>query len=155
MKLSTRKGTEIPNSVTLDMEKSQKDLSNRYLAAQVPGAILRSSDATYNCLGLAFASRRTHIDTRHTRLILTEDGYAPIASEDDLRVGDLVVYKDEGGEIKHVGIVVGADDLFDASRSRNIRVMSKWGEGGEFIHALRAVTQMFGHILEFWTDRKR
>ena len=48
------------------------------------------------------------------------------------QAGDLVVYRDGGGQVSHTGIV------YSAVPGGLVLVESKWGKGGRFIHPVDA-----------------
>lgn len=116
----------------------------------VPVARLRSLTATYNCVGMVFASRRTWVEPEEIRKILADDGYRQIA-DTSACVGDVVLYTDDQGNLVHVGLVASVDIVGSV---RTINVMSKWGRDGEYIHPVQAVPHLCGRPSEFWTDRK-
>ena len=109
-------------------------------------------NSTYNCMGMVFASRRTWVDPEHLTIILEDDGYRPVANEGELQTGDVVIYRDNAGEVSHVGIVTKVrTNLLQASRE--ITVLSQWGESGEYFHWVDDVHPGLGHPSEYWTDR--
>jgi hypothetical protein len=69
-------------------------------------------------------------------MILDDDGYLPVASEAELKRGDLAVYVDDDDEIQHIGVVVAVTPEVhpDAPQLWNIQVLSKWGGEGEYFH---------------------
>ena len=83
---------------------------------------------------------------------LFEDGYHQVPDENDLIVGDVVVYKTDNGEVGHVGIIVCIKTAVNPPR-RNITVLSQWGLHGEFFHEIDDVKLEYGNQKEFWTDR--
>ena len=82
-------------------------------------AIFRSISATYNCVGMVFACRRTHIHPDCIRKILGDDKFQPVTSRSDLGAGDVVLYLC-GSQIEHIGIVASI------SVADGIWVVSKW-----------------------------
>ena len=107
---------------------------------------------TYNCMGMIFASRRTWIQPEHLEMILEEDGYRQLDHPDELEQGDLVVYRDNGGNATHIG-VVAAMTLFGNDRRREITILSQWGQAGEYLHMIQDVNPWLGTPSEYWTDR--
>jgi len=96
---------------------------------------LRSLRSTYNCVGMVFANRRTFIEPEEIPMILQDDEYIEVRP-DDLMPGDVVLYKDPKTEdIKHVGLVLAAEMMFE---TKKIRVLSQFGRDGEYIHDLAA-----------------
>lgn len=118
-----------------------------------PFAELRSITATYNCMGQVFASRRTYIDVEEVRRVLAEDGYSRLNSLADVEVGDVVVYC-KNGIPEHVGTI--AYFTYTPLGHREVKVISKWGAEGEYIHSLRDVPlDLCGEPTEYWSDRKK
>ena len=101
-------------------------------------------------MGLVFASRRTGIEPDHLGFIFTEDGFRQLDSEFQAEVGDVVVYKGPFGS--HVAIIVEIEDNL-ACGSRKLRVLSKWGRYGEYLHPINDVPDMLGKPSEYWTER--
>lgn len=86
--------------------------------------------SAYNCHGLTFACRRTGISQPSVvRRILSQDSYQKVPLG-NLKLGDVVVYVDEEGDIQHSGIVV----RFDDGQLRTPWILSKWGDCHEVIH---------------------
>ena len=104
-------------------------------------------------MGLVFASRRTCIEIEHLLWILREDEYRQLASRDELRVGDVVVYSTPKA-FTHVGLVYEVPLVISTIR-REIVVLSKWGRDGEYFHEIDYVPETYGKPVQFWTDRKR
>ena len=102
-------------------------------------------------MGLVFASRRTWVDIDHLQTFLEDDGYRQIP-DSDLRMGDLVIYRDESGEPTHVGIVAQMSP-YTPSHTRDVYVLSQWGRDGEYFHRIDDVNHNLGTPAEFWTDR--
>ncbi len=98
-----------------------------------PNARVRSqSHPRYNCHGLTFGSRRTAVtETDEIHKIIDHDGYREVKIG-DAQPGDTILYFGETGDIQHSGIVVSAPaELYLGIPY----VVSKWGKGGEFLHA--------------------
>jgi hypothetical protein len=119
-----------------------------------PDALLRSITATYNCVGLVVASRRTWVDTEHLLTILIEDGSRRLRGPEEARVGDVVVYRDEAGDVSHVGMVSQKKIADPRSDADFLQVLSKWGADGEYFHDATDVPYLLGRPAEYWTDRK-
>lgn len=83
-------------------------------------------------------------------MILTEDGYTRLSKAEQARVGDVIVYKNDG-EVAHVGVLI---EIVDALTSPKFYVLSKWGPFGEYTHPIDEVPPTFGQAEEFWTDRR-
>jgi hypothetical protein len=105
-------------------------------------------------MGMVFAARRTWIDPDQLPLILNEDGYRKLPGLDEAEVGDVVVYRHPGeGHVTHVGMVI--EVKIDVARAaRALTVLSKWGQHGEYVHALSDVPVPLGVPVEVWTDRR-
>ena len=108
--------------------------------------------STYNCMGMVFASRRTCVDIDHVSVILSDDGYRQIADSDELQPGDVVVYRDDSGNLSHVGIVYHLSP-YRPDETRDVFVMSQWGRDGEYFHRIDDVSLHLGRPAEYWTDR--
>ncbi len=120
-----------------------------------PLARLRSATAVYNCYGLVFASRRTWIDISEdvegeVRNILADDRYSKLPSSAALQIGDVVLYKDHSDSLTHAAIVLNVP----IAPREDIKVISQWGAGGEYIHNMTDVIATYGQPSEFWTDRR-
>jgi hypothetical protein len=122
-----------------------KDLSKKY-----PAARNRTSPSpTYNCHGLTFASRRTRIEKSiGIQTIIADDKYEEIPMKGALP-GDIVIYYSDSWDPNHSGIVVqsGGDLLLPL-------ICSKWGNAGEFVHALRDCPALYGPNLRFFRCRR-
>lgn len=117
-----------------------------------PDARARSMSSLYNCMGMVFASRRTCIEPEHLLMILNDDEYRRVDNKGDLQRGDIVVYRDDDGEVSHVGIV--ADVTTDPARATwDVLVLSQWGRHGEYFHLDEDVHTKLGKPTEYWTDR--
>ena len=104
--LSTRRKTRIPNW----QQKPERSPESMQAALEMvrtghEDRVLRSLASTYNCIGMAFANRRTCIEPEQVPMILQEDGYAEVPQAASVITGDIVIYELDG-EISHVGIVV-------------------------------------------------
>jgi hypothetical protein len=156
MPLVTKKGRSIPNVV--NDEPSAFFLQNADAHAIAPYAgttctLRRPITATYNCVGMIFASRRTCIDPVHLPDIFQDDEYRQLASEADLVVGDVVAYRYETppNQHAHVALVVWTPH---GDATAKTRLLSKWGDrAGEFFHDIDLIPPGCGGILEYWTDR--
>jgi hypothetical protein len=120
-----------------------------------PNALLRSITATYNCVGLVVASRRTWVEPDHLLTILIQDGYQRLRGPEETEVGDMVVYRDGHGDVSHVGLVSRKRILDPRNGADYLQVLSKWGADGEYFHDLNDVPYLLGRPAEYWTDRKR
>jgi hypothetical protein len=103
---------------------------------------------------MVVAFRRAWVDPEHLLRILREDGYRRLDAPGEAQLGDVVVYRDAGGDVCHAGIVVGIN-LYDPQNPRDARVvLSKWGRDGEYVHDETYVPPILGAPAEYWTDRK-
>jgi len=151
--LATRQGRVIPNRREPEALVAWLRAARAIDRQTNPAALLRSTTAQYNCLGLVFASRRTWIGVEQLAMILTEDGYRRLGRFEEAWPGDVVVYRRPGGEATHVGIILEvAADV--AAAGVRIKVLSKWGQHGEYIHDLPDVPPLLGVPSEAWSDRR-
>ncbi len=118
-----------------------------------PNAELRSTTATYNCMGLVFASRRTWIETDELPTILNDDNCRRLKENEDVFPGDVVAYTRASGDITHVGIVLRVEPDIEKA-TRRITVLSKWGQHGEYVHASEDVPTLLGSPTQLWTERR-
>jgi hypothetical protein len=147
--LSTKAGQHIPNVRRLERSPISLRAALDVWTTERPDAILRTISNTYNCVGMVFASRRTHVDVEHLPQIYLEDLYRTVPSPE---LGDVAVYRDEADTMQHVGVVVGVEVNF-ATGQRSPTILSKWGGDGEYVHPPDHVPEAFGRITEYWTDR--
>jgi hypothetical protein len=152
--LETRAGRAIDNEVRPERPKVALDASAALFKRLFPKAELRSLTAVYNCVGLVVANRRAWVDPDDLIRVLREDGYRQLANVMEAELGDVVVYHDAGGEVCHVGIVVGKNVLIPGQQEDPLRVLSKWGADGEYIHDLSKLPAYLGTPGQFWTDRR-
>jgi len=115
---------------------------------------LRTLRSTYNCVGMVFANRRTFIEPEQIPMILQDDDYAEVIRTEELMPGDVVLYKDPNSDdVKHVGLVLSAEVMFEAKR---IRVLSQFGRDGEYIHDLDDVPEFYGKtVVRFYSERRK
>ena len=164
IKLTTKKGNYIPNvqlpsQQVPEMIKAKMEMHESF--AKQTQAQLRSIDSAYNCVGLVFASRRTHIEPELVWWILQEDGYKKIKKQ-DTAVDDLVIYYTLNREVAllnkevtHIGRLI--DKVWDESaKELKWRVLSKWGKDGEYLHKIKDVPLHLPYDgLEFWSEKER
>ena len=151
--LGTRHTRHIPNSARPEWDPDDLRDGLARCLKDFPLLQTRSITATYNCVGMALASRRTWVDPDQVPLILSDDGYTQLATEAEARVGDLVLYKDASGQIRHIGVVIQRIENI-ASATVGVKILSKWGPWAEFVHDPRDVYMSWGTPSEYWTDRK-
>ena len=125
----------------------------RFVTESHPSARLRSLTATYNCIGMAFANRRTCIEPHHVQMILEDDGYTEVHAA-DVAPGDLLIYCDRMGTISHVAVVISHEP--DLAKARwKTTVISQWGFDGEYVHDHADVNQLLGRPDRFYSEKKR
>lgn len=153
IQLATKRGTFVNNLQAMEkLPQGMADMDS-ILRAEHPGIRTRSLSATYNCVGMVFAARRTVIETKYLRLLLEEDGYVRIHERSDVEVGDVIVYRHEQqAEIEHVGVVAYIRTDVEAA-TRNFAVLSQWGRQGEYLHPEDHVPAVYGDYREFYTER--
>lgn len=149
--LATKEGKDIPNERRLERAPAQRQAAVEIMTKAHPNAKFRSISATYNCVGMVFACRRTCVDPAFVLRILYEDGYRKLKQMNELQVGDVVVYKDGNGEPQHVGTVLRVEPSV-ADASWRVEVVSKWGADAEYLHEVSDVPVIYG-IPEYWTER--
>lgn len=145
IRLETSKRTGITNYQGAEISAYNlnwdKDIANTYPRAQRR----TGPSATYNCHGFTFASRRTRVERNaNVRTILADDAYSEVPLADVLP-GDVVIYFSDAGDLNHSGIVVEAGGALVVPI-----VCSKWGNGGEFVHALRDCPTLYGPNYKFY-----
>lgn len=151
--LGTRAGNWIPNERAPERSPWELQESMRIWAGERPDAIFRSISATYNCIGMAFASRRTWVEPENVDLILREDGYQLLGGPHEVVPGDIVLYKNGDGEISHVGVVIERRPKVE-NGSWEIWIVSKWGRDGEYIHKIGDAPEILGQPSEYWSERR-
>lgn len=148
-KIYTRSGWEIPQVAKLPRNPKLVGLQSKISKQWRQNPEIRStSNFPYNCVGMVFASRRAYIEIDHVLNILKYDYYKRI-ERSMVMVGDVVLYKNEK-EITHVGLIVQVSTL---GSTKDFKVLSKWGEEGEFLHFLEDVPEPYGETTEFYTER--
>lgn len=156
-----RSGAEIPQPTEPEIEMERRLLGDvRSNTVQLYGMmrptkqrslVVRSvSEHPYNCVGLVFANRRAWIDITRLLWILRHDGYSLVADSSRLMVGDIALYA-YGGDPKHVGLVTQVKRSHGAVL--NVRVLSKWGYGGEVEHDVHDVPDLCGRLDSYWSER--
>lgn len=156
--VTTRQGTRIDNAPGA-LPFAGALLQYRDWCAKHPKWVRRKPPTGgYNCFGHVFASRRTSIyDPKWVDLILREDGYRKI-SEVEALPDDVVLYRQDDGEVCHAVRVVKADEpILIGSTVPHLLVVSKWSDnGGESIHYLEDCPEELRALrftTEVWTDR--
>ncbi len=149
--IRTRAGTEIPCASYLPFQLAKIQINAQELLNWRPRARLRSVDIyPYNCVRMIFAARRAWIEIDYIYDLLKGDDFRQIG-EDEVTVGDLVLYIDPNNEPAHIGLIITVDSF---AMTKNILVISKWGKDAEFIHFIGDVPDQMGKPMKFYTDRK-
>lgn len=155
--LATRAGRQIPNEYAEEILPELLQEALRLVEPNYPELVRRSVSNTYNCVGMVFAARRVHIDDLEVDAILREDAYIRLNDMAQALEGDVVVYRDEAGGARHVGVVVETGGLVKTLNDNPVEricVLSKWGYGGEYIHRIDYVHEAYGNHYEIWTHRR-
>lgn len=146
IRLETSTRTGIDNIQVHDISIYERRMNER-IERKFSGRIEKRTDMSplYNCHGLTFASRRTRVcDSIAVQSILRDDRWEEVSPEQVLP-GDIVVYFDDDGDLNHSGIVVCNSPL---------RICSKWGSAGEFIHDLNEIPRdQYGPRWQFYRCR--
>lgn len=150
--LATRKGRAIPNQQRMQRPPASMIAARDIVLTHHPSARLRSMSSVYNCMGMAFASRRTCIEPEILEMILDEDSYQRVRNERDLTPGDIVIYRNENGIPVHIGVVCEVRTNL-RSAIREVFAISQWGGDGEYFHRVDDVNPRLGKPTEYWTDR--
>ena len=153
--LSTKLGTWIPNvkhpeEQTPEITQAKIDVHKKFVDRVE--AQLRSISSAYNCVGMVFAARRVHIDVKHVRMILREDGYQKI-DESHIMDDDIVVYTLKG-QVIHIGRIMGT--VKDENGHLQWRILSKWGKDGEYFHNIKDIPEFLQFdAWEIWSEKRR
>ncbi|MFZ0480103.1 MAG: hypothetical protein WAL71_13235 [Terriglobales bacterium] len=137
IELRTRADNPIENTQVCEHSKFEWHLLGETLERFKNAEQVSEACPVYNCHGLTFGSRRTQISPPIFS-ILEDDGFDKVASEKDVRPGDIVIYSDVRGEVTHSGFVVWRKkvELVPGTHTVIPMVWSKWGKGYEMIHAV-------------------
>jgi len=151
--LATAKNRRIPNARRSERSPEALAVAQQWIRRRHPSTRLRSLTATYNCIGMAFANRRTCIEPDHVHMILNDDGYVEV-SPSEVEPGDLVLYRDDRGDISHVAVVVRHEPDLEKALWRTT-VLSQWGSDGEYLHDCADVNEMLGKPDKFYSERRK
>jgi len=155
LKIETRARWLIPNEVRRESAPVAQAASIEHWRAVRPNARPRSISATSNCLGMVVCSRRAWVDPCHLHKVFRDDGFRQLKGVAEVEVGDVVVYRDDAGDVSHVSIVAWKNLATDPIHPGDpLTVLSKWGGEGEYMHDMSDVPELLGRPVEFWTDRK-
>ena len=152
----TRRGNKIENTVRINCESKNRELMQKNelekikkeIPSQLEKEIVQASafDSTYNCVGYVFSSGRVWIHPDQVYKVLSDDEYITV-DYNDVKPGDLAIYEDSRTfSVQHIGLVVIAekDDYF-----LKIRILSKWGNLGLFIHPPQVFTSLHGDKIHY------
>jgi hypothetical protein len=154
--IETRQRWPIPNEFREERPRVALNASVELFKSLFPDARFRSISATNNCVGLVVTQRRTWAFPEDLHKILADDGFRQLKGPHEAEMGDVVIYRDDRRTICHVGIVVDKNLAIDpVTPGDPLRVLSKWGADGEYIHDMSYVPELYGKPAEFWTDRRR
>lgn len=103
-----------------ELVAEEEELVAEHLAGQVLGTAPAGSE--YNCHGWIFTGGRYWVQPEDVEHILKDNGYRPVKRP---RPGDLIIYRDDTGEIVHSGLV---------RAEAPVLIESKWGDGGRYVH---------------------
>ncbi len=166
--VETKKTRSIDNSIALPpgehellrWQRNKKDLGRFWDERKPPCG-------EYNCAGHVWASRRTAIyNDEEWKKIIVDDGYRPLVSGEEPKIGDLVLYGNEKNGFIHVGQVVELrklqiSSISDVNSQKGIPwILSKWDDAsGEYLHNVNDIElfrRNFPDIkIEYMTDRPR
>ena len=153
LKLYTRRHNYVINEMPSELPPDQLQALQRDTAVGRLIVLIRSLTATYNCMGMVFASRRTSIRPSELELFRLDDGLKDLpGGPSEAEIGDIIVYR-KGGVPKHVGVVLQLGKNRQAFETEML-VLSKWGEAGECVHLLGDVPSAYGTEYQILTDRR-
>lgn len=143
--LFTRNRNRIPNSQRLQkipkiMAAAEKNAHHKRTFPEQFRT--RSLLSTYNCVGMALASRRTYVDIAEALWILKDDGYV-IVPPPHVLPGDILLYKDSNGEPTHIAVVFSHVKNVETADFDTL-VVSQWGADGEYMHVASDVNFRLG-----------
>jgi len=107
----------------LTAEREMELLRNMHLESQVIQQAAPSLDC--NCHGWVFAGGRHWVRGAAVEGILHDNRYKKVSTP---RPGDVAVYRDTKGEVKHTGLVKVAGDGM-------VLIESKWGQRARYLHS--------------------
>jgi hypothetical protein len=141
-------GTRIPMYVrqaSADDFERFIDSNRKTVQPVAQKAMLRGAPSPLtNCCGWVFTAGRYIVRCEDVGTILRENAYREAAVP---QIGDVAVYRNDSGQIQHVGIVRG----FMGSESPAL-VESKWGADGIYLHL--ADEQPYSCNISFWRSSR-
>ena len=149
--LQARSGFHIPNERRRERPPIALLAAIELVREFHPDATLRSCSATYNCIGMVVASRRTTVEPSVLLRVLREDGHREIPIE-ETATGDVIVYRYQD-EVTHAGVIL-SKNVVASLDADPMRVLSQWGADGEYEHDSLDVPDVYGRPAEYWTDRR-
>jgi hypothetical protein len=152
--LDTRKKRHVGNETRLEKPLAGMLEIAAIIEKTYPHTRLVSASAICNCFGLAFGSRRTWIlDLIEVRKVLDDDGYKPVAWDpQSWGLGDIVLYRTQEDPLRHVAVIVQNDPLPGVGQFLT-RVLSVWGESGEYVHPIEVGHPLLGKPFEVQSQR--
>ncbi len=153
--LETRKGRSIRN-VAAPEPGEQAHRKHAALRSGQPWTNRKGPCGGYNCYGMVFATRRTAIyENDQIPDILEDDGYRQIC-EDEVRPGDIVLYRDRTQWLLHSALVLRRQKW--EGKIPIPFALSKWndicGEDEHNVHHHIWPEPEYNVVLEFWTERQ-
>jgi hypothetical protein len=125
---------------SLEQEATERHERKMLQNRNFPFRVIRTGEADWesNCHGWVFAQGYAWVRGASVDAILEDNGYAPTTTPGP---GDLVVYRNEQGEVLHSALV-------RANSAVGLLVESKWGCLGRFLH--RPEDQVYSQTFAFY-----
>ena len=101
----------------------------------------------YDCHGWVFTGGEKWINNDQVQQIIDDNGYI-IIPPGAVEVGDLVIYRDDEGNITHSGVVTAVDE-----NGQPTQIESKWGSLGRYLHGPGDVPDSYGDPEYYRSDR--
>ena len=154
LKLETRARRFIRNVMRPEVQPHIMRDRIRIIQEGFPAAVPVSASIVYNCYGLVFAARRSAVvDEEDVQAILEDDSYRSLPWDPAAwMIGDVVLYRNDTGELSHVGIVAKKTEDFTTGNIK-VHVLSAWGESGEYFHPIDLVPPLLGKPSEVVSQR--
>ena len=100
-------------------------------------------DGITNCHGWVFTGGRYALSDAAAEALLQDNGYQRVSQP---RTGDVVVYRDDAGQIVHTGRVRRVHS------GEEVWIESKWGTGSRYLHL--PLDQCYSTTLEYYRARR-